>query len=462
MTLTVTKREGIASPPTLAAVASKSAAHRLLILAALANKKSSTHIVCREINEDITATADCLCALGARITRTGDGFSVYALDRAAQRTEPCRLDAGESGSTLRFLLPILGMLGIEGDIVRRGKLPARPLSPLDALLGAHGMTITSDPDDPAVLHVRGNLQGGGAPYAISGGVSSQNITGLLMALALSGEEAVLLVEGELSSAPYVDMTLDALSLCGVTYTCEMCEGGRIYRKPRADLLPPESLRVEGDFSSAAAMLCAGVLSGAGVRMTGLDLAKSRQGDKAIALLLCEMGATVTEDATGIAVYPPQNGRLQPIDVSAEHTPDLVPVLAVLCGAACGKSVIRDCARLRIKESDRLSGTEALLLSLGVACYIDGDDLHIFGIFSDVKRTQIQTEETHTPPPVGDHRMVMAAALGALYTRGGVRVQMAESVGKSYPRFFDDLAAFCKITPTESEDKDKCQAPTQAN
>lgn len=448
------ERGGIAA---LTAVPSKSACHRLLMLAALSKKETPTHITCAGTNDDIERTADCLAALGAKITRTESGFSVLPIDRTKEEKRVCTLNVGESGSTLRFLLPILGALSVDADIVRAGRLPKRPLAPLDEVLTSHGMQIRQDEENEAVLHVRGGLDVG-APLSICGGVSSQNVSGLLMALACADGEATLHVEGELSSAPYVDMTLDALRLSGVIYTVETAENGRVYHKPRASLCPPDAVFVEDDWSSAAPILCAGALWG-GVRLSGLDN-HSRQGDRAILSLLSDMGAVTEVDKDTVTVMPPIDGKLKPVTVSAEHMPDLVPTLAVTLGAAYGESVIRDCARLRIKESDRLAATEALLGALGVAAYIDGDDLHIYGICRDIKNWRPdRSAPVRTVPPVSDHRMVMAATLGALYTNGNVEIACAESIDKSYPRFFADMRAFCDITEG-SEEGSVCQAPTE--
>lgn len=442
----------------LTSVPSKSACHRLLMLAALCKKETPTHIACAGTNDDIERTADCLVALGAKITRTESGFSVLPIDRTRVEKKVYTLNVGESGSTMRFLLPILGALSVDADMIRAGRLPKRPLAPLDKVLASHGMRIWQDEENEAVLHVRGGLDVVSAPLSICGGVSSQNVSGLLMALACADGEATLHVEGELSSAPYVDMTLDALRLSGVAYTVEMTEGGRVYRKPKGTPCPPDAVFVEGDWSSAAPILCAGALCG-GVRLSRLDI-HSRQGDRAILSLLSDMGAVTEVDKDTVTVMPPKDGRLRAVTVSAEHIPDLVPTLAVTLGAAYGESVIRDCARLRIKESDRLAATEALLGALGVAAYIDGDDLHIYGICRDIKNWRPdRSAPVRTVPPVSDHRMVMAAALGALYTNGNVEIACAESIDKSYPRFLADMKAFCDIIE-ETEEGRVCQAPTE--
>ena len=169
-------------PPIAAAPPSKSAAHRLLILAALSAGSSSVLIRCSGTNDDIDATVRCLCALGAVIEKTDCGYAVTPPDLTARPTQEISLHVGESGSTLRFLIPILGALGISAAIRRDGRLPSRPLAPLDAVLRSHGMTLSDDARDPSVLHVSGHLTAG--DYTIDGGVSSQFISGLLFALPL--------------------------------------------------------------------------------------------------------------------------------------------------------------------------------------------------------------------------------------------------------------------------------------
>ncbi len=185
------------------AISSKSVAHRLLICAAFAD--APTRIRCDYVNRDIEATVDCLVALGADISRDAPYYFVKPITKINKNA---RLNCHESGSTLRFLLPIVAALGADCDFLMAGRLPERPLSPLREELEAHGIEFSEAGSNP--LSVRGRLSG--RDLSIAGNVSSQFISGLLFALTLRGEEATLTVEGKVESAPYIDMTVDALSI----------------------------------------------------------------------------------------------------------------------------------------------------------------------------------------------------------------------------------------------------------
>ena len=247
--------------------ASKSQAHRMLICAALS--RTPGHLMLDGFSEDIEATMQCLRALGAKIEAEADGLWI---EPPAVYPAQAALDAGESGSTLRFLLPVLGALGVRAQIRMHGRLPERPLSPLWELLEAHGMQLRREDD---LLHVCGQLQAGS--YALPGNVSSQFVSGLLFALPLLAEDSVLTVTGQLQSAQYVAMTEQALRAAGIHFEkngqCWTIPGGQRYAAPGRQL-------VEGDWSNAAFFLCMGALSRQGVRVSGLDPA-SLQADRAI-------------------------------------------------------------------------------------------------------------------------------------------------------------------------------------
>ncbi len=451
--ITVTRKDPMLlakETPCIQIIPSKSAAHRVLMMAALSAQTAKTpiFIACSAVNADMEATADCLCALGADIQRSTEGFFVTpllmqpSLENAC--TEEVDLYVGESGSTLRFLLPILGALGRPAAIHMEGRLPQRPLAPLDTVLIAHGMQFRREQDDSKILHVSGNLTG--TCYEIDGGISSQYITGLLIALSLCRESAALLVHGTVSSAPYIQMTTHTLRSFSVLWT-ETAEvdafGQTIHRYEKADgaICAAAQYTVEGDWSSAAAMLCIGALSRYGYTVNGVR-ADSLQGDRRIVELLGTMGARTIVREDSVTVLPPEHSCLQAISFCAEDVPDLVPVLAVICGAAAGRSVITGCHRLRIKESDRLSAVAALLAAIGVCVEITEDDtLHIYGR-GETDLMVFDHETEITVPACADHRMVMAAAAAACYTASPIRIPCAESVKKSYPHFFEDLSNYC--------------------
>lgn len=248
--------------------ASKSQAHRLLICAALGEEK--TEVVCDGISADIAATAKCLSALGAKIEEMETGFLVSPIKKVPEGR--CDLYCGESGSTLRFLLPIVGALGAQAVFHREGRLPQRPLAPLDSVLKEHGMTLREDGD---LLYCSGQLIGGN--YTIAGNVSSQYISGLLMALPLLIRDSLLMVSGPLESAAYVAMTEDALQLSKLTIP-KMGAMWAIPGQQRCHL--PKRTVVEGDWSNTAFFLCMGALSKEGVTVEGLNL-QSSQGDRGV-------------------------------------------------------------------------------------------------------------------------------------------------------------------------------------
>lgn len=393
--------------------ASKSQAHRLLMLAALGKKPVTMHI--RGVSEDIAATMACLRALGAGITQTGETVVVTPMETVQS---PCELPCGESGSTLRFLLPVAAALGADATFLRRGRLPNRPLAPLDAELARHGVSLK---EDGASLHVSGQLKAG--DYAMAGNVSSQYFTGLLLALPLLRENSTLSVEGKLESAPYVAMTEDALALAGVEL--EKSEAQYCVRGNQTPQLP-QALSVEGDWSNAAFFLCAGALSEQGITVQGLN-PDSKQGDRAVLEILSRMGAEVTENGDAVTV---KKRALRGAEIDAAEIPDLIPVLSVLAAYAEGETRIVNAARLRLKESDRLQSTAALLTALGADVCEQEDGLVLHG------KEALSGGEVDA---FGDHRIAMSAAVAASGCEKPVIIHGAESVSKSYPKFFEDFS-----------------------
>ncbi|MEL4105693.1 3-phosphoshikimate 1-carboxyvinyltransferase [Oscillospiraceae bacterium WX1] len=401
---------------TLPAIASKSQAHRLLIAAALADAPS--HVACGETSADIDATAACLSALGAQITYRHGIFEVVPVQTPV--TGEKILDCRESGSTLRFMLPVCCALGATASLHMSGRLPNRPLSPLYEELISHGCALSPQGQNP--LHTGGQLRGG--RYTIAGNISSQYITGLLFSLPLLGEDSVINITGALESGPYVDMTLDVLSRFGITVTVAenrfIVPGNQTFRTPG-------SVRVEGDWSNAAFWLCAGAIGTKSMTVTNLSTS-SLQGDKAVFTVLQRFGATVTVAEDGVTV---SRGALRGIDIDAGDTPDLVPVLSAVAAVADGQTRIYNAGRLRIKESDRLKTVTETLSALGADITETEDGLVIYG----KKRLIGGTVHAH-----GDHRIAMTAAVASAVCDGPVVITGAEAVSKSYPGFFNDFAA----------------------
>ena len=396
--------------------ASKSQAHRLLICAALG--QGETIIQCDGLSADITATMACLNALGANICQTEDGrLRVRPIEQVPAGL--CHLYCGESGSTLRFLLPVCGALGAEAVFHMEGRLPQRPLAPLDTELTSHGMALRQEDN---LLYCSGQLLPG--DYALPGNVSSQYISGLLLALPLAAGDSRLTVTGSIESAAYITMTEDALALAGIALEkSDWC-----YHIPgfqRGKL--PEALQVEGDFSNAAFFLCMGALSDAGLVIDGLNPA-SHQGDRAVLDILRAFGAQVEELDGSFAV---RKGQLQGITIDAKPIPDLIPVLSVVAALAQGETQIINAGRLRLKESDRLQSTTALLTALGADIQELAEGLVIHGK---------ESLSGGSVDSCGDHRIAMAAATAACGCTGEILLSGSQAVSKSYPRFWEDFGS----------------------
>lgn len=391
---------------TLSAIASKSDVHRLLISAALSDAPVMVELGDTAPSEDMKATADALHALGASVVFQNGSFLVQPCSVVPDRPV---LDCGESGSTLRFLLPVAAALAEAPSFTGHGRLPERPVKELLDAMAEHGVSST---DDHLPLTLSGTLTPG--TYRLPGNISSQYITGLLLALPLLPEDSVIALTSPLQSASYVDVTRHALSRFGIVsdpYT-EGCGG---YRVPGGQQYrSPGRIRADGDWSNAAFFLAAGALTSHpdGVTVTGLD-PESPQGDKKITelLQLLDTNGDRTIDLTDI--------------------PDLLPILAVVAATADGVTTFTGGERLRIKESDRLTAVCTLLRSLGARAEETPDGLRVTGTAG-------------APLPGGtvdafrDHRIVMAAAVASLRTSGPVTIEGAEAVSKSYPSFFDDF------------------------
>lgn len=380
------------------AIASKSQAHRLLICAALAD--APTMVKCATVSADITATAACLNALGAEIERTDGAFSVRPISAMPEKAV---IDCGESGSTLRFLLPVVCALGVDTTIVMHGRLPVRPLSPLWEELERHGARLSRPTAD--TIAVSGRIDGG--TYTLAADVSSQFISGLLFALPLTGEKSRIELTGTLESASYIEMTVRALRRFGVEAAFE--DGGYTLEAEKRYASPGEVV-VEGDWSNAAFWICADRILGGTLSVTGLD-PDSPQGDRAVerASLLIAAGSAV---------------------IDCRDIPDLVPVLSVLAAVSPGQTRFINAGRLRIKESDRLKTTAALLHNLGARVEELEDGLIVTG------RERLDGGEADS---ANDHRIAMCAAVAALACEKPVLLHGAQAVNKSYPDFWTDYA-----------------------
>lgn len=413
---------------TLDAIPSKSHAHRVLIaqkLAQLQGQKKADSLIIPTFSVDIDATKNCLVQM--------------------DKTMPF-LDCHESGSTLRFMLPVAMALKDEAVFIGSGKLPDRPISPLKEEMEAHGCSFQMGNNHQKISDkhkeictVRGRLRSG--EYRLAGNISSQFITGLLFALPLLAEDSVLELTTKLESAGYVDLTLDVLKSFGIEIEIKTSPEG-FYRYEIAGnqrYTEPNELTVEGDWSNAAFWLACGALGG-DVTVRGLDLTSSQR-DKEILDVLRDMGADInitelSEQASenhtaNSAVTVCCHDTLKGTDVDVAQTPDMVPVLAAVMAFADGASMITNAERLKIKESDRLRTVYDFLSKLGADISYGGSGLSLTG------RSSLDGGKVDSH---NDHRIAMAAAVASCGCDKPVLIHDAEAVKKSYPAFFEDFAA----------------------
>ena len=359
----------------------------------------------------------CLNALGAEITYSAGVFNVIPVKVVKRGT----LDCGESGSTLRFLVSVAAVLGADATFVGTGKLPQRPMGALLDALAPHGVAFTRHTADELPLTCNGTLRGG--KYSLPGNISSQYLTGLLFALPLAAEDSEIEVTDGLTSASYVTMTLDALRIAGI----EVEQRGNIYRiKGNQQYRMPQHVVVEGDWSSAAFWVVAGVTGKRPVTVCGMNN-DSLQGDSYIIDHLRSMGAFIECNENGVVAMP---SHLFGTELDCTDTPDLVPVLAVAAAVAQGTTEFTGVGRLRFKESDRLAAVKDLLSSFGITSQIGEDSFTVFGGEPVVEKDV---------DSYNDHRIAMSAAVMASVASGVTTIKEHTCVAKSYPTFFDDFA-----------------------
>lgn len=376
---------------TVTAPPSKSAAHRALICSFLAGDGSVFPII---NSKDMQATTGVIDAL-----KRGDST----------------LNCIESGSTLRFMIPVAASLGKNVTFTGEGRLPERPVGEYIEILPKHNVKVESNGFLP--LSISGKLTNG--TYEAAGDVSSQYITGLLLALAnVDGDSAVILTT-KLQSKPYVDMTVKVMADYGV-YVKETEFGYLIHGNQQFKKL---DYTVEGDWSQAAFFLVAGAIGG-DITVNGLDM-NSTQGDKEIVNVIRDFGGNITVDDNEIRCF---GGELKGTEIDASDIPDLVPIIAVLAAFAKGKTVIKGAERLRYKESDRIESVVQNLKLLGAQVQETTDGMIING---GKKLNSAKLKGFN------DHRIVMAFSVAGLYIDGTVEIDDAESINKSYPSFFED-------------------------
>jgi 3-phosphoshikimate 1-carboxyvinyltransferase len=405
--ITPSSLSGKVTPPP-----SKSAAHRAIICASLAHGISTISPFVP--SNDMTASIGAMRALSAKIDISGNTLIIDGSNTFSNILND--INCLESGSTLRFLIPIAATSGAEITFTGEGLLPERPIGPyLDSLPKA-GVECVTQGGLP--LTISGKLKSG--IFTLPGDVSSQFITGLLLALPLIEGNSEIRLTSPLQSASYIDLTMDVMSLYGISIETAnesyFVKGGQKYT--------PCNYKIEGDWSQAAFWLVAGAL-GCDITCEGLNTT-SRQGDREILNILNRFGAKIISGNNSITV---QKVQLKGCEIDASQIPDLVPIIAVLGSLSEGRTVIKNAARLRIKECDRLHAMALGLTAFG-ADIKELDD----GLIIEGKGCLLGGEADS----FNDHRIAMALSIAALFCKEQVIINDSGCVNKSYPEFFTDF------------------------
>lgn len=387
---------------------SKSAAHRNIICAALSQGRSVISPVCH--SEDIDATISACKALGAVITEEDNAFIIEGIDKSNLVGKRVTIDCRESGSTLRFMIPIAAALGVKATFIGHGRLPNRPITPITEAISNKGVVCSGD---SLPLTVSGKLLNG--EYLISGDVSSQYLTGLLFAIGLNGGTVRLTTP--LESAGYVKLTIEILKCFGVA----VYEKNGVYSAKGQ--FSPTNAKIEGDWSQACFYLAAGALGGE-LELSGLNF-NSSQGDIKAIELFKGFGANITVKDNILYV---KSGELKGQNIDCSQIPDMVPALAVTAALSQGKTTIFGGSRLRLKETDRIKTVIAGLAAMGITATETPDGMIITG----------GKPTGGTVDGSGDHRIVMAFSILAAFCDDSTKINGYTSVNKSYPNFFEDF------------------------
>jgi len=399
----------VKSPP------SKSVAHRAIICASLANDTSTINNI--SFSKDILATINGVEKIGANVTM-GSSYITISKKEKAENLLPTIIDCSESGSTLRFLIPVVASLLPSATFTGSGMLIKRPINAYYSIFEQMGIRYDNT-NGGLPLKIQGDLKSG--VYKVPGNVSSQFVSGLLFALPLLTQDSKIIVEGILESKSYVDVTLDVLGSYGINvknleYREFVIAGNQKYIS--------KDYTIEGDYSQAAFFLVGGIISG-NITVKGLKK-HSLQGDSIIIDIISKMGGHICEDYIGLHT---KSSHTQGITIDASECPDLVPILAVLASLSKNTTNIINASRLRIKESDRLTAISQELKKLGADIKEEKDGLTILGkdrLLGGVVNSW------------NDHRIAMSLAIAALRSTSEVTITGAECVNKSYPNFWEDF------------------------
>ncbi len=395
-------------------ISSKSDAHRAFICSAIAEIQGSmpTAIELKDQSLDVERTVTTLEKIKAASISNCNDESVRIIELAV----------GESGSSLRFLLPLVAALGITARFQMSDSLSKRPIDDLLAVIVKNGAKIQRV--DKNTIDVAGKLKAG--IYEFENSISSQFISGLLMALPLLEDKSEIHVNSKLESEDYVRMTLDTLKKFGIKVMS-------IFESDHASFsimgsqkfIPLLDYAVEGDWSNAAFWLAASVLSDKKIAVAGLE-AESKQADRKIVEIIEMMGGHISRDKDGIIAHA---DNLKGIDIDISGTPDLAPVIALMMSVAKGRSSIVNAYRLKFKESDRLDSISCVLNALGANVFKTDDKLVIQGVKS-LRGAEVDS--------FNDHRIAMMVSIASSICDKKVILKNSSAVRKSYPSFFDEL------------------------
>lgn len=398
---------------------SKSMAHRAIICAALSDGLCIIENI--DYSDDIIATIDAMNSLGAKIVKHKDYIEVigaYGSDEKPQETRI--IDCNESGSTLRFLVPISLLFKGSSKFIGRGNLGKRPLTTYYNIFERQGIEYSYE-EGNLNLVINGELNPG--TFEVEGNVSSQFITGLLFTLPLLKEDSKIIITTEMESKGYIDLTLRAMNDFGVeiinnNYREFIIKGNQKYNA--------RNYRVEGDYSQAAFFLCADSL-GNDVLCKDLDL-NSLQGDKEVIDILERMN--VVFNANDIGVKGTTNGELASTVIDGSQCPDIIPVLTSVAALTKGTTEIINAGRLRIKECDRLTAVTSELNKLGAKIIEKEDGLVVTGVEKLQGGVEVWSHK--------DHRIAMTLAIASTRCEEPIVIKDYECIAKSYPNFFEDF------------------------
>jgi 3-phosphoshikimate 1-carboxyvinyltransferase len=395
---------------------SKSYTHRMLVAALLSNGK--TVIEKPLVSDDTLATLEAVKALGARVEQKNGLWEVEGQPNPEAPEKP--INCRESGTTLRFMIPVAALARGKTTFVMGPSLSKRPITPLLQSLSDLGVKTQQNPS--SVVVYGGGIDGG--ETALRGDISSQFVSGLLFACPRAKKDTQISLTKPVESKGYIDMTVEIL--CKHSIKIEISKDYSSIRIPSGQNYKPFKHKVPGDFSSAAYLLAAAAVTSSKIRVYNLDYA-SKQGDKAILEILRQAGVNVHVGENYVEVY---GAVSSPINIDASDVPDLVPACTAIACYARGRSEIRNAGRLKYKESDRLTALYTEFKKMGADIAVEEDGLIIMGPC-----------ELHgaTIDPHNDHRIAMACAVAALGAKSDSTIVNAECVSKSYPNFFRDLS-----------------------